>query len=132
MASIYDSALGYGIALSYRDVAAEVDALLRWSGTRPTAAREVGARVRRCVRLSVPGVGCARRLWICRRRCVSGSANAAAAGVTLDVINADMRDFETSYQVDLAVCMISSLSSAGFPTQRRAACTASRIRSRPR
>ena len=110
MASIYDAALGYEIAFSYRDVTAEVDALLRFCGRRPTAALEVAAGP------AVHAIECAQRgirtaaLDLSAAMCERALANATTAGVTLDVINADMRDFDTSYRVDLAFCMISSIS----------------------
>ena len=110
MANIYDAALGYEIAFSYRDVAAEVDAMLRWCGTEPAAVLEVAAGP------AEHAIECARRgmqataLDLSAAMCERAVANATAAGVTLQVINADMRDFETSYRVDLAFCMISSIS----------------------
>jgi SAM-dependent methyltransferase len=110
MASIYDAALGYEIAFSYRDVAAEVDALLRWRGNRPTAVLEVAAgpaaHAIECARGGMRATALDLSVAMCER----AVANATAAGVTLNVINADMRDFETSYGVDLAFCMISSIS----------------------
>jgi SAM-dependent methyltransferase len=110
MTSIYDAALGYEIAFSYRDVAAEVDALLRWCGTEPTAVLEVAAgpaeHAIECVRRGMRATA----LDLSAAMCERAVANATAAGVTLHVINADMRDFETSYSVDLAFCMISSIS----------------------
>ncbi|HKE65117.1 MAG TPA: class I SAM-dependent methyltransferase, partial [Micromonosporaceae bacterium] len=108
--SIYDAALGYEIAFSYRDVPAEVDALVRLSGGEPASVLEI------CAGPAEHAVECARRGW--RATAVDQSPsmldrareNAASAGVTVDLIRADMRDFTLAEPVDLAFCMISSIS----------------------
>ena len=85
MTSMYDAALGYEIAFSYRDVAAEVDALLRWCDARPTAVLEVAAgpaeHAIECVRRGMRATA----LDLSAAMCERAVANAAAAGVSLVV-----------------------------------------------
>jgi SAM-dependent methyltransferase len=108
--SIYDLALGYEIAFSYRDVPAEVDALVRMAGREPTAVLELAAGP------AEHAIECAKRGWQSTAIDLAPSmrerarANATTAGVALDVIAADMRDFTVAEPVDLAFCMISSIS----------------------
>jgi SAM-dependent methyltransferase len=108
--SIYDMALGYEIAFSYRDVSAEVDALVRMAGRTPASVCELAAGP------AEHAVECAKRGWRASAVDLSPAmrdrarANAAMAGVTLDVIDADIRDFQLEQPVDLAFCMISSIS----------------------
>ncbi len=112
--SVYDEAVGYEIAFGYRDVPAEVDALFEMAGGTPSSVLEIAAGP------GVHAVECARRgirataLDLSEAMCERAAANAAALGVPLDVLRADMRDFSAPYQVDLAFCMISSV--AHVPT----------------
>lgn len=111
MTSIYEESLGYEIAFAYRDVPAEVDALIRLSGVAaPTAVVELAAGP------AEHAIECARRgmrastVDLSRSMCERAAQNAAAAGVSLDVVNTDMRSFTLAEPVDLAFCMISSIS----------------------
>lgn len=110
MGSVYDESLGYEIAFGYRDFPAEVDALIEMAGGTPRSVLEIAAGP------AQHAVECARRglratsLDLSEAMCARATANAAAAGVALDVIRGDMRTFSLPYQVDLAFCMISSIS----------------------
>jgi len=108
--TIYDAALGYEIAFSYRDIPAEVNALVRMAGRTPQSVLEIAAGP------AEHAIECARRGWhasaldLSPAMCARAAANAIAAGVTLDVLAADMHDFTLPEPVDLAFCMISSIS----------------------
>jgi SAM-dependent methyltransferase len=108
--TVYDEAYGYEIAFSYRDVPDEVDSLLRLSGIKPAAVLEI------CAGPADHAIECARRgmrataLDLSEAMCKRSAENATKAGVALDVMHADMLDFQLPYQVDLAFCMISSIS----------------------
>jgi SAM-dependent methyltransferase len=113
---IYDEPEFYQAACAYRDVPAEVDALLRWSGRhrRPDAgpprsvlelaagpaehARELAGRGLQATALDINAAMCARAQEL---------AKAADAGLT--VVQADMRDFSIPGQFDLAITMLNSL-----------------------
>lgn len=114
--SVYDEALAYEIAFSYRDIPAEIDALARMAGRPPTSVLELAAGP---ARHAIEG---ARRGWkavaldLSPAMCALARANADAAGVGLDVVRADMRNFNSPAtkahvgKFDLAICMISSIS----------------------
>ncbi|HMI23894.1 MAG TPA: class I SAM-dependent methyltransferase, partial [Streptosporangiaceae bacterium] len=89
MPGIYDEPEYYEAACAYRDVPAEVDALLRWSGKHHEPPRSV-------LELAAGPGEHARDL-------------ASAAGIPLTVIQADMRDFSLPGPFDLAVTMLNSL-----------------------
>ncbi|HKE64749.1 MAG TPA: class I SAM-dependent methyltransferase, partial [Micromonosporaceae bacterium] len=86
MTSIYDAALGYEIAFSYRDVPAEVNALVRLTGREPASVLEI------CAGPAEHAVECARRGWRATGVDQSPSMldrareNAASAGVTVELI----------------------------------------------
>jgi SAM-dependent methyltransferase len=117
---IYDEPELYEAACAYRDVPAEVDALLRWSskhgkhgkhgipepGSPPANvlelaagpaghARELARRGLRATALDLSPAMCARAREL--------SAN------TLDVVEADMRDFTLPGSFNLAITMLNSL-----------------------
>lgn len=108
--SVYEEAYGYEIAFSYRDVPDEVDSLMRLAGTTPKSVLEI------CSGPADHAIECARRglsataLDLSESMCKRAAENATTAGVALDVIHGDMLDFQLPYQVDLAFCMISSIS----------------------
>ena len=108
--SIYDAALGYEIAFSYRDVPKEVDALVRMAGREPASVLEI------CAGPAEHAIECARRGWRATALDLSAPmldrarANAGAAGVDVDLVRADMLNFRLADRVDLAFCMISSIS----------------------
>lgn len=110
MSSVYDAPEAYEIAFSYRDVVAEVDALLAWHGGRVGAALELAAGpadhalelARRGVRVSTVDLSAA--------MCARAAERAAAAGLRLaHVIEADMVDFRVEDEFDLVFCLIDSL-----------------------
>lgn len=108
--TVYDEALGYEIAFSYRDVGDEIDAVLRLAGIAPASVLEI------CAGPADHAIECARRgirataLDLSESMLKRAAENATSAGVALDIVHADMRDFQLPYQVDLAICMISSIS----------------------
>ena len=116
MPGIYDEPEFYEAACAYRDVPAEVDALLRWSGKHRTAdsglprsvlelaagpaehARNLARRGLEATALDLNPAMCARAREL-----------AEAAGIRLSVVQADMRDFSLPGGFDLAVTMLNSL-----------------------
>ena len=116
MPGIYDEPEFYEAACAYRDVPSEVDALLRWSQRHgePQAgsprcvlelaagpaehARELARRGHQATALDLSAAMCAR-----------AADMAAAAGVSLTVVQADMRDFSLGRRFDLAITMLNSL-----------------------
>lgn len=115
VSGIYDEPDLYRLACAYRDVPAEVDALLNWcaehwqGGTGRAGsvlelaagpaehARELAARGLRAAALDISGAMCA-----------YASRHAEATGLELDVYEADMRDFAIARQFDLAIIMLNS------------------------
>ena len=116
MPGIYDEPEFYEAACAYRDVPAEVDALIRWSdkhrdtGTGPLRsalelaagpaehARELARRGLEVTALDLSPAMCARARDL-----------AAAAGLSLTAVEADMRDFSIARRFDLAITMLNSL-----------------------
>jgi Methyltransferase domain len=110
MSGVYDLARGYQIAFSYRDVAAEVDALVRMAGSAPDRVLEIASGpAEHAVEFARRGAS-ATALDLSEAMTARATENAAAAGVTIQVVRADMREFALPYQVNLAFCMISSIS----------------------
>ena len=116
MSGIYDEPEFYQAACAYRNVPAEVDALLRWSGRHrgPEAgpprsvlelaagpaehARELARRGLEVTALDLSAAMCARAREL-----------AKADELSLTVVEADMRDFHLPGDVDLAITMLNSL-----------------------
>jgi SAM-dependent methyltransferase len=107
---VFDEPMAYEVAFSYRDVPAEVDALLAWHGGHPTTVLELAAGpgdhalefARRGFRVTTLDLSAA--------MCGRVAERAAAAGLTLDrVVQADMCDFHLETGIDLAYCLIDSL-----------------------
>ncbi len=116
MPGIYDEPEFYQAACAYRNVPAEVDAVLRWAGRHRGAdagpprsvlemaagpaehARELARRGLQSTALDLNPAMCGRAREL-----------AAAAGIPLTVVEADMRDFHLPGQVDLAITMLNSL-----------------------
>jgi SAM-dependent methyltransferase len=113
---IYDEPEFYEAACAYRDVPSEVDALLRWSGGHrgpatgpPRSVLELAAGPAEHSReLARRGLE-ATALDLSPAMCARARDMAAAAGVSLTVVRADMRDFAFSRQFDLAITMLNSL-----------------------
>jgi SAM-dependent methyltransferase len=121
---IYDEPEFYQAACAYRDIPAEVDALLRWSTHHagPEAGPQAGpvaGRPRSVLELAAGPAEHAREL---ARRGLAATAldlNAAmcararelakASGISLTVVEADMRDFHLPGEFDLAITMLNSL-----------------------
>ncbi len=116
MPGIYDEPEFYEAACAYRDVPSEVDALLRWSGRHrgpaagpPRSVLELAAGPAEHSReLARRGLE-ATALDLSPAMCARAGDMAAAAGVSLTVVRADMRDFAFPCQFDLAITMLNSL-----------------------
>jgi SAM-dependent methyltransferase len=116
MPGIYDEPEFYEAACAYRDVPAEVGALLRWSGKHRVA---TAGPLRSVLELAAGPAGHARELArhglqataldLSAAMCARARQTAAAAGVSLTVVQADMRDFALPGRFDLAVTMLNSL-----------------------
>ncbi len=114
MSGIYDEPDLYQLACAYRDVSAEVSALQSWCGKHwqgdgavesvlelaagpAEHAREFARRGLRATALD----------WSAAM-CRYAAAQAAAAGLELGVVEADMRDFAIADRFDLAITMLNS------------------------
>ena len=130
VSGIYDEPELYELACAYRDVPAEVSALQAWYATHFEGAREVGgaddarAVVGSVLELAAGPAEHARELarrgvrataldWSAAM-CGYAAGQAKAAGVALDVVEADMRDFRLSgpggglVAFDAAITMLNS------------------------
>jgi SAM-dependent methyltransferase len=113
---IYDEPEFYEAACAYRDIPAEVAALLRWSGRHrspdagpPRSVLELAAGPAEHARgLARCGLA-ATALDLNPAMCARARELAKAAGVSLTVVEADMRDFSIAGEFDLAVTMLNSL-----------------------
>jgi SAM-dependent methyltransferase len=113
---IYDEPEFYEAACAYRDVPAEVDALLRWSGKhhgpdsgQPRSVLELAAGPAEHARnLARRGLE-ATALDLSPAMCARARDLAAAAGTPLTAVQADMRDFSLPGRFDLAITMLNSL-----------------------
>ena len=116
MPGIYDEPELYEAACAYREVPAEVDALLRWFKRHrepeegpPRRVLELAAGPAEHAReLARRGVH-ATALDLSAAMCGRAADMAAAAGVELTVVEADMRDFSIPGDFDLAITMLNSL-----------------------
>ena len=127
VSGIYDEPELYQLACAYRDVPAEVSALLSWCATHWRGAGDDGApagggdarAVRTVLELAAGPAEHARELT--RRglqataldrsapMCAFAAAQAAAAGLELEVVEGDMRDFSIPARFDVAITMLNSL-----------------------
>src|SRR3977135_4071129 len=112
MPGIYDEPEYYEAACAYRDVPAEVDALLRWSGKHhesPRSVLELAAGPAKHARdLARRGLQ-ATALDLNPAMCARARDLAAKAGIPLTVVQADMRDFTLPGPVDLAATIVNPL-----------------------
>jgi SAM-dependent methyltransferase len=125
VSGIYDQPELYQLACAYRDVPAEVSALLNWSakhwrGKPPDGAPAGGATEARSV-LELAAGPAEHALQFARRglrataldrspaMCGYAAARAKSAGLELDVVEADMRDFSLPESFDLAITMLNSV-----------------------
>jgi SAM-dependent methyltransferase len=122
---IYDEPELYQLACAYRDVPAEVSALLSWCGKHWQGGGDLGGAGHdsggpRSV-LELAAGPAEHALELARRgfrasaldrsaaMCGFAAAQAKAAGLELNVVEADMRDFNIEGPFDLAVTMLNSL-----------------------
>jgi SAM-dependent methyltransferase len=113
---IYDEPEFYEAACAYRDVPAEVNALLRWCGKHrgpdsgpPRSVLELAAGPAEHARdLARRGLE-ATALDLNPAMCARAHDRAKAAGTPLSVVQADMRDFRIAGDFDLAITMLNSL-----------------------
>lgn len=109
---VYELARAYHVAFSYRDIPAEVDTLLRWfdrhAGGAPASVLELAAGPADHSReLARRGIA-ATALDLSPQMCAYAAELAAAEGVPLDVVRADMTGFDLGRQFDLVVLPLSS------------------------
>lgn len=105
--SIYDDPAAYELSCAFRDVPAEVDALLRWSarhGRTPETVLELAAGPAEHAREFARRGLRATALDLSPAMC----AHAAARAPELTVVQADMTDFELPERFDLIVTMLDS------------------------
>jgi SAM-dependent methyltransferase len=116
VSGIYDEPALYELACAYRDIPAEVAALRAWCamhyagpGDTPGTVLELAAGPAEHAR-EFAGRGLrATALDQSPAMCGYAAARAQAAGVDLEVVQADMRDFRLAGQFDLIVTMLNSL-----------------------
>jgi SAM-dependent methyltransferase len=109
---IYAASRAYEIAFSYRDIAAEVDAILAWStgvlGAMPVSAVELasgpGDHALELARRGIQSTALDLSPSMCKR----ARERAAEQCLPLVVVTADMRDFSLATPVELAITMLDS------------------------
>ena len=111
---IYDEPELYQLACAYRDVSTEADALLAWCAMH----YQGGGAVESVLELAAGPAEHARELASRGLRataldrspamCAYAAAQAKPAGLDLDVVEADMRDFRIGARFDLAITMLNS------------------------
>lgn len=116
VSGIYDEPDLYRLACAYRDVPAEAGAILDWcarhwqggSGGQAGSVLELAAGPAEHAReLAARGLTAA-ALDLSGAMCAYASREAEAAGLRLDVYEADMRDFSLPRRFDLALIMLNS------------------------
>jgi SAM-dependent methyltransferase len=123
VSGIYDEPELYQLACAYRDVPTEASALLSWSATHWRGDQDAdgasSAGVRSVLELAAGPAEHAREL--ARRglrataldrsaaMCAYAAAQAAARGLELGVVEADMREFSIPDRFDLAITMLNSV-----------------------
>ncbi|TYB41560.1 class I SAM-dependent methyltransferase [Actinomadura chibensis] len=129
MSGIYDDPWAYELACAFRDVPAEVDALLGWyaehaadtdhapapgraapSGTGPATVLELAAGPAEHAREFARRGVAATALDLNPRMCAYASREAAREGVAVDVVEGDMTRLDLGRRFDLAVTMLDSTS----------------------
>lgn len=109
MSGLFDFPRAYEVAFSFRDVAAEVDALLGWHGGPVASALELAAGpADHALDLAGRGVPTS-ALDLSEAMCRRAAERAAERGLTLPVTHADMTDFHLGAAFDLVFCLIDSL-----------------------
>ena len=113
VSGIYDEPELYQLACAYRDVPAEVTALLAWCGEH--SREEVQSVLELAAGPAEHALELARRglrataLDKSAAMCGFAAARAEGAGLDLGVVEADMRDFKLPDRFDLAITMLNSL-----------------------
>ena len=113
MSGIYNEPELYELACAYRDVRAEVTAVLAWCGEH--SREEVQSVLELAAGPAEHALELARRglrataLDKSAAMCGFAAARAEAAGLALGVVEADMRDFKLPDRFDLAITMLNSL-----------------------
>lgn len=114
MTGIYDHPWAYELACSFRDVPSEVDALLGWcarhrhGGGPVSAVLELAAGPAEHAREFARRGLAATALDLSPAMCRHARDRAAADGLGLDVVQADMTDFKLGHRFDLIVTMMDS------------------------
>jgi SAM-dependent methyltransferase len=109
---VYAASRAYELAFSYRDFAAELDALLGWatdaSSTDPRSALELAAGpADHALGLAARGLDVT-ALDLSARMCARATERAAERGLSLKVVEADMRAFNVGRAFDLIITMVDS------------------------
>ncbi len=120
VSGIYDEPELYELACAYRDIPAEVTALQSWCATHFTGGADIGSVLELAAgpaeharELARRGLRAAALDWS-PAMCSYAAGQAKAAGVTLDVVQADMRDFAIAdpggapVRFDAAITMLNS------------------------
>ena len=113
MTGIYDEPELYELACAYREVGGEVDALERWYA-RHGAPEGPGSVLELAAGPAEHALEFARRgvqvtaLDLSAAMCARARDKATVAGLKLEVVQADMRDFTRPQPVDLAITMLNS------------------------
>jgi SAM-dependent methyltransferase len=113
---IYDQPEMYELACAYRDVGSEAGALARWYARHadPAGAGGPGSVLELAAGPAEHALEFARRgaqvttLDLSPAMCDRAREKSTAAGLKLDVVQADMRDFTRPQPVDLAITMLNS------------------------
>lgn len=111
MTGIYDDPWAYELACGFRDVSGEVDALIRWCAQHRGPVRTVlelaagpAEHAREFARRGIAATA----LDLNPAMCAYAADQAKLAGVALDIVQADMTDFELGRRFDLIVTMLDS------------------------
>jgi SAM-dependent methyltransferase len=115
VSGIYDEPDLYRLACAYRKIPAEVDALLAWCAEHRRPGGPAGSVLELAAgpaeharELARRGLRAAALDWSAAM-CAYAAEQARAAGVALDVHEADMRDFALGTRFDLAITMLNSV-----------------------
>jgi SAM-dependent methyltransferase len=115
VSGIYDEPEMYELACAYRDVPREVDALERWYSRHAGPAGGPGTVLELAAGPAEHALELARRgahattLDLNPAMCARARDQAFAVGLSVDVMQADMRDFKLAAPVDLAITMLNSV-----------------------
>lgn len=102
---IYDHPRAYELACSFRDVSGEVDVLRRWAGEARTVLELAAGPAEHAREFARRGVA-ATALDLSPAMCAY--ARERGAGLPLEVIQADMREFDLGRRFDLVITMLDS------------------------